>query len=81
VISVTFGYSSAGRTPTTSASALAWTMQGKPSHVAQRMQVLKGMLPSSSMIPQGAWNGWKPAFARSSERRWMRGSCDTGGNG
>jgi hypothetical protein len=36
VSSVTFGCSSAGRTPSTSASDFAWTRHGKPSHVAQR---------------------------------------------
>ena len=39
VSSVTFGCSSAGRTPSTSASDFAWTRQGKPSQVAQRMHV------------------------------------------
>ena len=55
---VTFGCSSAGRTPSTSASDFAWTRHGKPSQVLQRMQRLKGGFDSSSMIPQGAWNGW-----------------------
>ena len=40
VSSVTFACSSAGRTPSTSASDLAWTRHGKPSQVAQRMHVL-----------------------------------------
>jgi hypothetical protein len=40
VSSVTFSCSSAGRTPSTSASDLAWTRHGNPSHVAQRMHVL-----------------------------------------
>ena len=39
------------------------------------------MFASSSMTPQGAWNGWWPAAARSSESCWMRGSCETAGNG
>ncbi len=55
--SVTFGCSSAGRTPITSASDLAWRTQGKPSQLAQRTQVLYGGFASSSRIPQGAWNG------------------------
>ncbi len=58
VSSVTFGCSSAGRTPSTSASDLAWTRQGKPSHVAQRMQWLYGRFVSVSRTPHGAWNGW-----------------------
>ena len=58
VSSVTFGYSSAGRTPITSASDLACTRHGKPSHVAQRMQVLNGLLCSLSIIPFGEWKGW-----------------------
>ena len=41
VRSVTFECSSAGRTPSTSASDFACTRHGKPSHVAQRMQVLE----------------------------------------
>ena len=81
VHSVTFGCSSAGRTPSTSASDLAWTMHGKPSQLSQRMHVLNGMLLSSSITPQGAWNGWWPSFPRSSESFWIRGSCETAGNG
>ena len=57
VRSVTFGWSSAGRTPSTSASDFAWTRHGKPSQVAQRMQVENGGFDSSSMTPHGAWNG------------------------
>ena len=57
VRSVTFGWSSAGRTPSTSASDFAWTRHGNPSQVAQRMHVLNGGLDSSSMTPHGAWNG------------------------
>ena len=81
VHSVTFGCCSAGRTPSTSASALAWTMHGKPSQLSQRMHVLNGMLLSSSITPHGAWNGWWPSFARSSESFWIRGSWETAGNG
>ena len=81
MISVTFGYSSAGRTPSTSASDLACTRHGKPSHVAQRTHVLNGGFASSRMTPHGAWNGWKPAFSRSSESCWIRGSCTSAGNG
>ena len=40
VRSVTLGCSSAGRTPSTSASDFAWTRHGKPSQVAQRTQWL-----------------------------------------
>ena len=65
----------------TSASALAWTMHGKPSQVAQRMQVLKAGLASSSMIPLGEWNGCRSTRVMSSNSRWMRGSWDTGGKG
>ncbi len=57
VSSVTFECSSAGRTPSTSASDFACTRHGKPSQVAQRMQVENGGFDSSSMIPHGAWNG------------------------
>ena len=41
--SVTLGCSSAGRTPSTSASDLPWTTQGKPSQFRQRTQSLYGM--------------------------------------
>ena len=58
VSSVTLECSSAGRTPSTSASDFAWTRHGKPSQVAQRMQVLYGRFASFSRIPHGAWNGW-----------------------
>ena len=58
VSSVTFACSSAGRTPSTSASDLPCTAQGKPSQFWQRTQVLYGMFGSSSRIPQGAWKGW-----------------------
>ena len=58
VRSVTFGCSSAGRTPSTSASDLAWSRHGKPSQFMQRMQVLNGGFASSSITPHGAWNGW-----------------------
>ena len=81
VSSVTFGCSSAGRTASTSASDFACTTHGKPSQSPHRTQRLYGMSLSSSMIPHGAWNGWWPAAARSSASCWMRGSCDTGGNG
>ncbi len=57
VSSVTFGCSSAGRTPNTSASDLAWTRHGNPSHVGQRMHVLFGMSASFRRMPHGAWNG------------------------
>ena len=39
------------------------------------------MFSSFSRIPHGAWNGWYPAAARSSESCWIRGSCETAGNG
>ena len=58
VSSVTLACSSAGRTPSTSASDLAWIRQGNPSHVVQRMQWLYGRLLSVSRTPHGAWNGW-----------------------
>ena len=58
VSSVTFGCSSAGRTPSTSASDFACTAQGKPSQFWQRTQALYGMFASLSRIPHGAWNGW-----------------------
>ena len=35
----------------------------------------------ASRIPHGAWNGWWPAASRSSASCWIRGSCETGGNG
>ena len=57
VSSVTFGCLRAGRTPKISASDLACTSDGNPSHVAQRMHGLFGMSPSSSRTPHGAWNG------------------------
>ena len=81
VNSVTFSYLSAGRTPSTSASALACSGQGKPSQLAQRTQVLYGGFCSSSRIPHGAWKGWYPAAASWSESCWIRGSCDTAGWG
>ena len=58
VRSVTFGCSSAGRTPSTSASDLAWRRHGKPSQFMQRTHVLNGGFASSSITPHGAWNGW-----------------------
>ena len=58
VIKVTFGCWSAGRTPSTSASDLACTRQGNPSHVPHRMHVLNAMSASFSITPHGAWNGW-----------------------
>ena len=81
VSSVTLGCSSAGRTASTSASDFACTRQGNPSQVEQRTQRPNGMLASSSITPQGAWNGWWPAAARSSASCWMRGSWLTAGNG
>ena len=58
VSSVTFGCSSAGRTPSTSASDLPCTAQGKPSQFVQRTQALYGRFASFRRTPQGAWNGW-----------------------
>ena len=55
---VTLSCSRAGRTPSTSASDLPWTTQGKPSQFIQRTQALCGMSRSARRIPQGAWNGW-----------------------
>ncbi len=81
VSSVTLSCLSAGRTAITSASDFACTRHGKPSQVAQRTQVLLGASPSSSSTPHGAWNGFSPAAARSSESCWMRGSWLTAGNG
>ena len=81
VSSVTFGCSSAGRTPSTSASDFACTRQGNPSQVVQRMQWLYGRFVSVSLTPHGAWNGWWPAASRSSESCWIRGSCVSAGNG
>ena len=78
---VTLACSSAGRTPRTSASDFACTRHGKPSHVEQRTHALWGMSSSASITPQGAWNGWRPAAARSSASCWMRGSWLTAGNG
>jgi hypothetical protein len=78
---VTFGCSSAGRTPSTSASDLACTRHGKPSHVPQRTHALRCGVVSLSITPHGAWNGCSPAAARSSESFWMRGSWETGGCG
>ena len=81
VSNVTLGKVSAGRTPITSASALAWTRQGNPSQSMQRMHLENGLFSSFSMMPHGEWNGRKPAFARSSCSCWMRGSCDTAAYG
>ena len=72
--SVTLSYSMAGRTATTSASALAWTRHGNPSHVAHRMHALNAGWLSSSITPQGEWNGCSPTAVMSSNSRWMRGS-------
>ncbi len=57
VTSVTLGCFSAGRTPKISASDFAWTSDGKPSQVAQRMHGLLTMSFSSRRTPHGAWNG------------------------
>src|SRR5262249_20186606 len=81
ISNVTFGYSRAGRTPSVSPSDFACSGHGKPSQLLHFTHVLNGMFASLSMTPQGAWNGWKPDAARSSESCWMRGSCATGGNG
>jgi hypothetical protein len=81
VSSVTLGCSSAGRTASTSASDFACTRHGKPSQVAQRTQALNAGAVSSSRTPHGAWNGWRPMASRSSLSCWMRGSCETAGNG
>jgi hypothetical protein len=43
-----------GRTAMTSASDLAWTRQGNPSQVSQRMQRLCGASASLSKMPVGA---------------------------
>src|SRR5207247_2724229 len=53
VRSVTFAYSRAGLTQTTSAWDLALTRQGGPAHVAQRMHGLFHRSPSASMLPSG----------------------------
>ena len=55
---VTFGAISNGRTAIVSASDLACTMHGYPSHHVHRMHVLRGRSASSSRIPHGAENGW-----------------------
>ena len=82
VSSVTFGVlERRAARPSTSASDLACTRHGKPSQVPQRTQWLYGMFASFSITPQGAWNGWCPAAARSSASCWIRGSCETAGNG
>ena len=81
VSSVTFGCSSAGRTPSTSASDFPCTAHGKPSQFWHRTQALCGMSFSASRMPHGAWNGWNPAAARSSDSCCIRGSCETAGNG
>ena len=52
VSSVTFACSSAGRTPSTSASAFPCTAQGNPSQFVQRTQALWGM--SGSFEPDTA---------------------------
>ena len=81
VSSSTFGCSSAGRTPSTSASDFPCTAQTNPSQFAQRTHALYGMFDSFRRIPHGAWNGCKPAASRSSESCWIRGSCETAGYG
>ena len=65
----------------TSASDLACTRHGYPSHQAHRMQSLAGRRASSSRMPHGAWNGWYPPACRSLASCWIRGSCDTAGHG
>src|SRR5689334_19548094 len=52
VISVTFGYWSAGSTPSTCASDFAYKRHGKPSQVEQRMHLLLRDF-SSSITPKG----------------------------
>ena len=58
VSSVTFACSSAGRTPSTSASDLRVDEAGEAVAGRAADAVLNGMFDSSSMIPHGAWNGW-----------------------
>ena len=57
VSSDTLGAARAGRIPSTSASDLACTRQGKPSQQLHLRQLLKARLASSSMTPLGAWKG------------------------
>src|SRR4030095_806331 len=78
---VTFGDSRAGRTPITSASAFACSGHGKPSQFPQRTHTLVCGVSSSRSTPHGAWNGWRPAAARSSDSCWIRGSGGGGGKG
>jgi hypothetical protein len=57
VSSDTLGAARAGRIPSTCASDLACTRQGKPSQQSHLRQRLKARLASSSMTPLVAWKG------------------------
>ena len=81
VSKVTLSRPSTGRTAMTSASDLAWTRHGYPSHQVHRMHVLAGRFASSSRIPHGAWNGWYPPLANFSVICWILSSCETAGHG
>ena len=65
--SVTLSCSRAGRTPSTSASDLACSGHGKPSQALHFTQMLYGRFASLTRMPHGAWNGWYPPLARSSD--------------
>src|SRR3954454_14264676 len=73
--------SSVGRTHMTCESALPSVRQGKPSKRSQRTQWLFCGSCSSRRTPTGRWKGLSPRRARSSCRRWMRGSWLTAGHG
>jgi hypothetical protein len=45
------------------------------------MHALNAGWLSSSITPDGEWKGCSPTAAMSSKSFWMRGSCETGGNG
>src|SRR4030095_15851899 len=78
---VTFGDSRAGLTPITSASAFACSGHGKPSQTTQRTQTLVCGVSLSLSTPHGAWKGWRPSAARSSDSCWIRGSGGGAGEG
>src|SRR5262249_35733417 len=85
VSNVTLACPSSGRTAMTSASDLACTRHGYPSHQVHRMHALRhaprGRWASPSMIPEGPGSGWSPLSPRPAEISAIRGSCDTAGHG
>ena len=81
VSSVTFGCSSAGRTPSTSASDLPCTRTGTRRSSGSARTRCTPCSARSVERRTAHGTGGSPFAARSSESCWMRGSCETAGYG